>query len=330
MGIDDLKALFRLIKNSPNYRGWAKLANDVGTNSTSLKVFRRGEGTILESVFLKLTDYLDENEKRNFLSKAEFIDSNWGQSKGGIISNSKLSQGEINKKMAHARAGFKRKCWGKKILEFPPLDNLELFEFFGAMLGDGCTGKYFIKESGGRFIYPTQLVGNALKDFEFVKKMASIIERNFSVKPYIRIRKDNTIQLSVRSRFVYEWLLSLGYPSGKKPDNFGLSGQMMNLPVENLNAIVRGLLDTDGHINARKDEGYKYPYITITSYSSLLKNQLKLILKRQGFPAFIHSKSVSIRGVKHFCRFFGLVGSSNSRILNKYEEFCKTGRIIPQ
>ena len=104
---------------------------------------------------------------------------------------------------------------------------------------------------------------------------------------------------------------------------------MLNLPTKNLNVIIRGLLDTDGHINARKDEKYKYPYVTITSYSGLLRNQLKAILRSQNFPAFIHAESVSVRGIKHIHKWFELIGSSNSRIINKYEEFCKTGKIVP-
>ncbi len=143
------------------------------------------------------------------------------------------------------------------------------------------------------------------------------------------IRKDNALQLSVRSRFVYEWLLRLGYPVGKKPKDFALPEAVVKLPVENLNALLRGFLDTDDHINARKDENYKYPYVTIKSYSAPLRGQIKEILRKQGIPAFIHAESVSVRGIKNIHKWFDLIGSSNPRITDKYKEFCETGRILP-
>lgn len=328
-----LKQLFSLVKNSPKYKTWVELSKDVGTSSTPLKKFRRGTGTILETAFLKLLGYLDEKDKTDFLSQAEYLDANWGAIKGGIISNSKLSKEELNNRMRKIRLCIKENKQKKQRdfskLDLPTLENLEICELFGALLGDGCSGKYLTEGKRKRTIYPTQIAGNAIKDFEYVQKLGKIFEKYFGLKPYLRIRKDNCVQLAVRSCVVYEWLVSLGFPVGKKPLNFGLSEQILKLPTKNLNAVIRGLLDTDGHVNARKDEEYRYPYVTITSYSSVLRDQIKSILKRQGFTAFIHAECVSVRGIKNFQRWFELIGSNNSRILNKYKEFCNTGKIIP-
>ena len=149
------------------------------------------------------------------------------------------------------------------------------------------------------------------------------------MNPSIKLRKDNSAILTIKSRFVHEWLISLGFPSGKKPRTYKFSQEILCLPEENINLILRGLLDTDGHINARKDENYKYPYVTITTYCQHLRKQIKQILNDQGFPAFIHSEAVSVRGIANTHTWFRIIGSDNPRILNKYNEFCVTGKILP-
>lgn len=205
---------------------------------------------------------------------------------------------------------------------------MELCGLFGALLGDGSSGRYFAKGKNC-FIYPTTIVGNASKDADFVKQLSCILESYFNVKPYIRVARDNSIRLTVNSRLFFEWLKRNGYPIGKKPSDFGLTQEILRLPDKNINRIIRGLLDTDVHINSRKDEDFKYPYVTITSISPVLRSQLKEILRRQGIPAFIHAEAVSVRGISNFNKWFELIGSSNPRILSKYEEFCKTGKILP-
>lgn len=326
---EDLKKLFDLIKRSPKYEGWNQLVKEVKTNNTSLKAFRSGERSTVGMVFTRLLSYLDKSQKNYFMSKAELLDLNWGTRKGGITTNSKLSQGELNKKMAKARSYIKSNNRPKTFDKFPSLENLDLCELVGALLGDGTTGKYITRGKRIRVIYLTRIVGNALKDVDYLKNLSRIVGKHFEVKPYLRVGKRNAVILSVRNKFVHEWLLTIGYPSGRKPKDFGISKQILGLPTKNINRVLRGLLDTDGHINARKDEKYKYPYVTITSYSKLLRNQIKEILRKQKFPAFIHAESVSVRGIKNIHRWFDLIGSSNPRILNKYREFYETGKIIP-
>ena len=224
---NSLRELFKFIKKSPKYSTWKKLVEDVQISNTSLKAFRRGERTIDKKAFLRLLSYLKKGIQRHFLSKSIFLYSNWGAKKGGINSCSKISSKELKERMKQARSYIKRKS--QLLSNIPKLDNLELCEFFGAMLGDGSSGKYKSKEKGRKYIYSTTISCNASKDPKYIKKLSYTIKNYFGVKPYIRINKDNTVRLCNRSKLLYDWLTDLNYPSRKKPSNFGLPRKILKI-----------------------------------------------------------------------------------------------------
>ncbi|MFH1895445.1 MAG: LAGLIDADG family homing endonuclease [archaeon] len=315
--------LFRLVNDSPKYVSVNDLLIDLNCSRTSLKYFKRGKRTIPVDIFLRLLDYVPENEKSVLTSKAKYLPSTWSAVKGGIVSNSKLTKNQLKEKMTKVRSHIK----SQQSTSLPSLNNLDACEFFGTMLGDGslCTFK-----NEGRIRFDTRIAGNLKKDRIYLEYMVGLIKSLFNSKASLYPdKKQNCLQLSTRKKSIFDWLKSNGYPVGKKPKSFCMPSNIMKLHIKNKNRLIRGLLDTDGHINARKDEEYKYPYISITSCSDNLKKQLKELLRKQGFPAFIHADSVSVRGIKHFNRWFEVIGSSNPRILKKYEEFNNTGKIIP-
>ncbi|MEK6973594.1 MAG: LAGLIDADG family homing endonuclease [archaeon] len=325
LGRKYLFMFFKLIRESDSFVSWAKLRKDLVIGDTALKRYKRGELTIPLLLFLTLLGYLNKKDHKLFTQNVSLRNSNWGAKKGAHAAISKLSKTKLNENMSKVRSNIKR----KNILDtpYPTLFDLSACEFFGAMLGDGCVS-YFKNE--GQIKSEVRIVGNAKKDRIYLEYISGLIKKLFNsqAKVYER-KKDNSLQLCTRKKSVAAWLKNNGYPTGKKPKDFGIPENLMNLPLDYLNRVIRGLLDTDGHVNARKDENYKYPYITISSVSHNLKNQLKVILRRQGFPAFIHSDAVSIRGAKNFHKWFEVVGSSNPRILKKYDEFCNIGQIIP-
>ena len=76
------KEFFTLIKKSPKYSSWKDLVRIAGCSNTSLKACRRGERTFQGTVFLKLLEYLTEEQKNRLLQHANFLDENWGSKKG--------------------------------------------------------------------------------------------------------------------------------------------------------------------------------------------------------------------------------------------------------
>ncbi|MFA5357410.1 MAG: LAGLIDADG family homing endonuclease [archaeon] len=329
--IPNPRKLFALAKASQKYVSWNEWLKEFNIGNTGLKRIRRGEITFPSRVFFGLLNYLPTEQKFEFLKQINFLPNNWGAKKGGTnsIRTMKKCLGEsgFRKHLKKVRSCKKKITW-ETYDGFPDIANPELCELFGAMLGDGHCGKYFSKSSG-QYVYHGAIVGNAKKDVEYVKYLDAIIRKYFPIKPAIFFRKDNSVRLQFSSRLFYEWLLSNGYHTNGKPKDFGISNNFLSLKTENLNFVIRGLLDTDGHMNARKDERFRYPYVTICSYSPVLRNQIKEILLKQGIKAFVHAESVSVRGIENTHKWFELIGSSNPRILNKYKEFCETGKILP-
>lgn len=199
-----------------------------------------------------------------------------------------------------------------------------LFELFGAMLGDGCLSKYYASTEK-RMIYETRITGNALKEKDYHLHLAKIFLVLFGFEPKPRVRKGtNTLDLITTRRFVFDWFVSHGFPCGKKT-HLKIPEILLFSENEKLNFLLRGLFDTDGQISARKDEGYRYPYVFLSSSSSVLRFQVKEILIRQGISAYVSRDNVVLRGKNNFKRWVNLIGSSNPRNISRIKEFSETG-----
>lgn len=81
--LENPKLFFDAIKKSPKYVSWKELVESISCGNTSLKSARRGKRTLHGKNFLKLLNYLTEPEREIFLSKANFLDGNWGAQRGG-------------------------------------------------------------------------------------------------------------------------------------------------------------------------------------------------------------------------------------------------------
>ncbi len=217
-----------------------------------------------------------------------------------------------------------------KSKNFINFKNSKFLEFYGIMMGDGCLSQFYANYDK-RERKVVVITCNAVKDYEYVSSyISSLIKDIYGFTPYIRInKKQNVIIIYITNKYVFYSLQNYDFPVGKKYQ-ISIPRRMMNLPKKKINHIIRGIFDTDGCISARKDENYLYPHILISSYSQLLRQQLKEILQEQNFRAYIHDTNVVIKGKANFIKWFKLIGSSNSRNINKYKEWLETGKIIPK
>ena len=310
------KHFFGSLKTKNSFKA---LSDELGVSYNTFKKWRSGELTLPKSRFEELTKKLGRGYDFTVLSPA------WGQSKGGKKSVKNMSKLAMRKRMEKVRKLRTFRSQGP----VPSIKDPGACELYGAMLGDGCLSRYAI--STGREVHEVRLVGNITKDYDYMEQtvLPSFV-RLFNVKTKIKPKERHSVAVfSTKKKSVFNWFKEQGFPVGKKTKKLSLPDSILNLPRQNLNQVIRGLLDTDGHINSRKDEGFKYPYISITSSSPLMREQIKSILRKQGFAAFIHASSVSVRGKRNFLKWFQLIGSSNPRNLNKYREFMETGRILP-
>ena len=301
-----------------------ELAQQTGRSFHAIKNWRSGSCTIPVSFFEQLC--IIKPELKEYQKKAKPLESNWGNLLGGKNRISKMNREQISKNMHHVRRGR-----GKN---FPNIDDINIanplaLEFYGVMMGDGCVSRYHIKSSKN----PRTAVvisGNSKKDREYFDDfLIPTINQLFGVKIKTKKRKDqNTIDLVTCASHVSQWLIKHEFPIGKK-HNLQIPPHIMSMSLEKRNIIIRGLLDTDVCIAARKDEDYKYQYIFIWAKNKKLRVQLKEILREQGIPAYLHGDSVVVRGCNNFKIWFKKIGSSNLRNIKKYMEWINTKRIRP-
>lgn len=300
-----------------------ELGSKLNLSWNTLKRWRNGKYSVPYNIFNQIKKIVPEIIQ--FEKEGKILKKNWGASKGGLKAISKINKDELKKRLEYARS---RRTFSYKEINLCIVNSLSALEIFGVVLGDGCLSKIYLKREK-RYRYYVFITGNLQKDKAYlISYIKPLIENTFQVKVRIRERyQHNCINLIIEGRPIFWWFVKNGVPIGKKGKYLKIPNNLMLMENSKLNYLIRGLFDTDGCISARKDEGYKYPHLIITSISEILREQIKYILRRQGFTAYTHSKDVVIRGNENFKKWFILIGSRNQRNLNRYQEWLKTGKI---
>jgi hypothetical protein len=229
--------------------------------------------------------------------------------------------------------GFKRKTL------VPDLDD-SIRELFGVCLGDGCLTQ-FLSGYDNRFRHFVIFTGNLKDDFTYYKDyILPILREKFGIKISLKERPVyGSVSAYIGNKMVFDYFKKLGIPIGEKKDKIKIPKQVLDSSLNVKAAVLRGLFDTDGHLFARKDEGYRYPSIKITSASKSFLVQLKGLIREFGLPAYIHMYSrmgeinggdVLIRGAGNVKIWMALIGTSH--LLNKarYIEWLNTGKLLPK
>jgi hypothetical protein len=323
-------ALFQNIHNkniSPS-----KLCERLNCSYSALKKWRNGSCLIPEnclSILLSISDYNNSDAEANITS---ILPRNWGQELGGLIFTQKYKN-QLKSRLAHARNFIKQRSF-----QMPEMD-CDLWEVMGILLGDGCLSKYFATYDN-RWIYETNFTGNMYDDLEFYKyRVIPILRDKFHFTGNYIIRKNcHCISIRMKGKNIFEFFKKHGMPVGKKKKRIRISKEILNSSYVIKAAVLRGLLDTDGHIFARKDEKYKYPHLEISSGSAKFLNDIKSLMNEFGLPAYIHlSKrgkriggNVLIRGRKNLRLWMDKIGSSHPVHINRYNTWLSTGKLLPK
>jgi len=298
-----------------------KAAGQLGVSVSSLKKWTAGQRTIPLDVSRKIEGGFPASA--SIFSSAETVPDFFWASKGGRAYVSGLSRRQLLARIAHARS-FKK--------PYPivtcHIEDEPALEFFGIMMGDGCITEYYSRSEKRRrsLLFVS---GNAVSDKAYLQDyVRPLLDRAFRTHACIRFRNSSrTVDLIVRSKGLIEWLVEHGFPVGKK-GQISIPQKIVRLPFGKLRHLVRGLFDTDGCLSARKSEGYRDPFVLISSSSAPLRRQLKSILRGQDFPAYDSSNMVGVKGAKHVRRWFREIGSSNKRNLSRYNRWLERG-ILP-
>jgi len=301
------------------------LSKILEVNYWTLKGWRRGKYCIPGYAFKRLLNLCPSSLKKDVLNNiVEIKIDGWGRRKGALKNISRYSKKELKKRMKYIR-NFK--C--KKLIKVK-LDE-SFWELVGIMMGDGCLSKFFSNYEN-LIRYDTTISGNLYEDkVYYLTHVIPLLNRVFNINPKPKERlKDSVIIIHIRNKLVFKTLMKIGLPIGKKTKKLKLTEKMLELLWKNKSKIIRGLFDTDGFLFARKDEGYKYPYFGISSRNDLLRKQLKTTLREKGFPAYIHSNNVIVRGGKNLIKWMKEIGSSHPIHKERFNVWLKNGKLLPK
>jgi hypothetical protein len=194
-------------------------------------------------------------------------------------------------------------------------------------MGDGCISSYTDYQGNRRL--DLIITGDKRYEMAYYQYMKKRLREEFNINSYIyQLKKRNSVRLTIRNKYFSNFLINFGFPKGNKYKVLRIPPQIMKFKWEKLKFVIRGLFDTDGSIFANKNEGYRYPYICITSISGKLLNQLYGILRARGYPVYLSNDNLFMRGIANVNKWMNDVGSSNPKHKFKYNYWTSKG-VLP-
>src|SRR3989344_697575 len=162
------------------------------------------------------------------------------------------------------------------------MDPVNLFEFIGIMIGDGCLLYY--PEYG---IYGIEITGNAIEERDYYERIREFIIREFHLKPrvYVKhLKNGDGLKLIVYSKKLAEKVMSYGITRNK---TFTIMISQEMLSWDKSKHILRGILETDGCLYFSKSKTSlgkpSYPRLEIKTASDRLARQIEVLLRENGF-----------------------------------------------
>lgn len=207
-----------------------------------------------------------------------------------------------------------------------PLESEGLAELIGIILGDG----------GINNSWQLVISLNATADIEYANHVKDLLTRLFGIDVAVRSRPKNTIVLVCSSMNLLDFLISKGAVRGNK------ILQEITIPnwIKNNETYekycVRGLVDTDGCLFIHRHTIKIVEYINIgfcfTSFSPPLIDSVARILQKNEITPHISNTKTQIYLYKQsdVLKYLNIFGSSNPRILNKYQEWERQNSFFHQ
>ncbi len=195
---------------------------------------------------------------------------------------------------------------------FPKNNSVELAEFIGILLGDGCIQSQQVS-----------ITLNTVADKDYIEYVTNQIHKLFNYSPTVRQRwptKATTILISGKD-FTRN-LVNKGMKVGDKvKQQVAVPGWITKSHKLSV-CCLRGLMDTDGgiftHTYKIKDSQYSYLKINFSNKSQPLREFAYNTLKQLGLtPKYRYNNQVWLYSEKEVISYIKLVGSSNQRLLKK-------------
>lgn len=316
------KKLFSTIID--RYGSIKKFSDKIKIHRRTLNDWQRGVCTIpMErySKFIKILDFKETDFSPQIISDRWHIKE--ASRKGGLATFRKYGNpgtAEGRRKGGLASIATHKKNDTRfnniKFIKKSPKSE-KLAEFFGILFGDGHLSNYQVS-----------VTTSSQTDKEHAEYTQKLIEDLFSIKPYLKVRKNkNVINVVASSKNLVKFLNKNGMPIGNKIENNLTAPDWIKNKVIFQKAFIRGLFDTDGcvylDIHRIKNKTYKHLGLTITSYADNLVLDIIDFLKNFGFTPTNRDtqKSVFLRRQKEIARYFKEIKTSNPKHYNRYIKF---------
>lgn len=319
---------FSSVREASGANSWKALWTLVGVPRTSFQDYKCGNLFLPGGTFESMLKFLPADKREFFINQTTAMLANWGAVKGGK-ENFEKNKSEILsrlKKVCHIGGLHSRGNSREMNLNMPL--SIELCEFIGAFMGDGCIDSHIDKR--GKSHYHISITGNAELDSDYLTKVipsfvATIIDAN----PRLYPRSDcKAIILNFHSKALFKLLTErFQFPIGKKTLIVKIPDEIFSSDERLVFAAVRGIFDTDGCVFLDKRKIYlkPYPRITLQITSEPLFLQLKKFLTNY-FSLYTYrsdkrgSYYLEVYGHRQLAKWMQLIGFSNKRHLNKVEQ----------
>ncbi len=189
-----------------------------------------------------------------------------------------------------------------------------LAEFFGILFGDGSV---IDTERIHRIVISLNLKEDSVyKDYVF-----QLIKKLFGIEPKLKRRQRfGKLDLEISSKGISKFLLSLGYPNGRKKDKLIIPYWILE-NRKHLQLFLRGLVDTDGSLFFAKRGTYKlneYPVIEIKMHDENFINQIFYSLKNLGFKVNKTKIKIQLNGKDNLQKWINEIGFRNLNLQSRY------------
>lgn len=285
---------------------------------STFELYRNGNLTLPEELYLKLSANLQKSELEFFKKHTEYFDSNWGRIKAG---KSTYSQHKSIFDGGRIKAIEAIRNRAAKFDINLPLTS-ELAYFMGLFIGDGFTNKY---KSG----YIVQFTGEK-KEEQFYKTLISdYCKKLFDISPKIRYDNFcNAIRVNLYSRDLFNLITQrFKISAGRKSRTVLIPEEISKAKPAITKACLRGLYDAEGCIFFDKRDSYKNPYPRIELHMCNLEllHQVFNFLDKFGIKSKLgiseKNLRVTIWGFDEVRKFVREIGFSNPKQLEKLRNF---------
>jgi len=209
------------------------------------------------------------------------------------------------------------KLKGRKypLIKIPNEDKV-IGEFLGVFAGDGSF--YYDKKIGH---YTIKIHLHAIDDKKYSIYLKRLIKTHFNKKVRSYLVKEKGLVLVFYSKSIYEFIQEYLYIRGYKTLNVHIKKPINDLSNDFLIFFIKGLIDTDGHMN-------KYGQIVISLISKDMISQTSQILEKFGIQNKIYLRKKHPKWhqqyelkilKKNAQKYLKIIGFSNKRKIKNAE-----------